>query len=98
MPENQDNFDNTPKRSTFVLKDRLDKLEHLVKKLSGQIKIYGAIVTLGAVAIPAYGQIRSAYAKTELQQIARDEIVKVVREIIDRKEAVEKLGNARPKN
>jgi len=39
-----------------------------IDRLSSQVKIYGAIVTLGAVAIPVYGQIKSAYAETQIER------------------------------
>jgi uncharacterized membrane protein len=71
--------DDTGKR-TFRLGERLDRLENLVRKLSKQIKIYGAIIAVATASLPVYGQIKSAYAEQTIRKIARDEIQMLIRE------------------
>jgi hypothetical protein len=39
-----------------------------IDRLSKQVKIYGAVVTLGAVAIPVYGQIQAAWAQDAIEK------------------------------
>jgi hypothetical protein len=40
-----------------------------IDRLSSQVKIYGAVVTLGVVAIPVYGQITTVNAKAQIEQV-----------------------------
>ena len=62
--------------------DRLAVLESKISSLSKQVKIYGAIVTIAAVAVPAYGQIRSAYAAEQIRKVAREEIVLALQQLV----------------
>jgi hypothetical protein len=66
--------------SELPVTDRLDRLERVIRGLSKRVKVYGAIVTLGAVAAPVYGQIRQAYAEPQLRQLAREEINLILRQ------------------
>lgn len=64
------------------LEQALSDLNMRVSKLSKQVKIYGAIVTLGAVIIPAYSQITTAFAETRIEQSIRRQLTPVISSVI----------------
>ena len=66
-----------------TISSRLDSLEQTVRGLVKQVKLYGLFVTLGTLIVPAYGQVSSAFAKTEIEQ----QVVKHVEQVV--KPAVE---------
>lgn len=51
-----------------LLEEFKSSVNKRIDRLSNRVKIYGAVVTLGAVAIPVYGQIRSVYAESQIDR------------------------------
>lgn len=71
------------KRLEHFLDEFRASVNQRIDKLSSQVKIYGAVVTLGAVAIPAYSQIRVAYADTAIEAAVTRQIDKAVTKAAD---------------
>lgn len=56
------------------------ELRQIVNRLSSRMRFYGTLVTLGVVAIPAYGQIKTVFAQSQIEQVVDKRIeVAVVR-------------------
>ena len=53
-----------------------------IDKLSAQVKIYGAVVTLSAVIIPAYSQITTAFAEPKIEAVVRRQLDPIVESVI----------------